>query len=356
MPVIHEHPYWTFNSHNMAKWSHFAVFRNLYFSIAALAGLSAIGVGGYILIEDYSLLEAFYMTVITLSTVGFLEVRPLSSSGQLFTSLLIISSFGIFAYAISVITRSVLSGELGRYYKIIKVQNKIDQLNNHVVICGYGRNGRRAAKKLQAYNQEFVVIENNPQIIEQYLKGNKLLYVDGDAREDEILHKAGISRAKSLISTLNKDTDNLFVVISARELNTRLNIISRASTGSAEKKLRSVGASHVVLPEGVGGAQMATLVMSPNLVEFLEFLSVEGRSAINLEEIEVRQLTDQMGSMKISDLKLRQQTGCTIIGLKNPDGSYNINPDADSSISPNSRLFVLGKPEEIKHLNKIIHS
>ncbi len=332
------------------------MFRNLYLSLAALFAVLAAGVLGFMLIEEYSLLESFYMTVITLSTVGFKEVRPLTDNGQIFTAFLIISSFGIFAYAISVVTRSVLSGDLGAYYKVYRLQNQIEKLESHIIICGFGRNGRRAAKKLRAYKQDFVIIENNEDIVEQYLKGEDLLFIKGDATEDDVLISAGIHEAKSIITTLSKDADNLYVVITARELNKEINIISRAANISSEKKLKAVGANHVVMPEGVGGAHMATLVMNPNIVEFLEFISVEGSSSINLEEIEVSQITGSSESMQLKDLALRQKTGCTIIGLKTPSGEYIINPGADTIISHHSRLFVLGKPEEIKDLYKFLHA
>lgn len=340
----------------MTLFSRFAIFKNLYFALAALISILTIGVIGFMFIEEYSVLESFYMTVITLSTVGFKEVRPLSDNGQLFTAFLIISSFGIFAYAISTVTRSVLSGELGTYYKVYRLENKINKLKDHVIVCGYGRNGRRAAQKLKAYGQDFVVIENNEEIIEKHLKGQGLLYIKGDATQDDTLQKAGVKEAKSLLSTLSKDADNLYVVITARDLNAKVNIITRAATESADKKLKAVGANHVVMPEGVGGGHMATLVMSPNIVEFLEHLSIDGSSAINLEEVEVSQITDKEGSMMLKDLALRHKTGCSVIGIKEPDGDYIINPGAETNLNPNSRLFVLGKPEEIKHLYKILNS
>lgn len=340
----------------MTLFARYTVFRNLYFALAALVSILAIGVFGFILIEGYTVLESFYMTVITLSTVGFKEVRPLSENGQLFTAFLIISSFGIFAYAISTLTRSVLSGELGAYYKVYRLENQINQLNDHVIVCGYGRNGRRAAKKLKAYGQSFVVLENSEEIVDHYLKETDVLFIKGDATNEATLEKAGVKRAKSLLSTLSKDADNLYVVITARDLNPGLNIISRAATESADKKLKAVGANHVVMPEGVGGGHMATLVMSPNIVEFLEHLSIDGSSAINLEEVEVSQITDREGSMVLKDLALRQKTGCSIIGLKTPEGDFVINPGANTDITPNSRLFVLGKPEEIKYLYKILNS
>lgn len=338
----------------MASFSRFAIFRNLYLALGALFTVLAAGILGFSIIEGYSLLESFYMTVITLSTVGFKEVRPLTGNGQIFTALLIISSFGIFAYAISVVTRSILTGELGSYYKVYRLHNHIQKLEGHVIICGFGRNGRRAAKKLKAYQQDYVVVENNENTIEKHLKGTDTLFIKGDATADDVLNSAGINRAKSIITTLSKDADNLYVVITARELNRKINIISRAANISTEKKLKAVGANHVVMPEGVGGAHMATLVMSPNIVEFLEFISVEGSSNINLEEIEVSQITDNSENMQLKDLALRQKTGCSIIGLKTLEGEYIINPGAEATITRHSKLFVLGKPDEIQDLYKFL--
>lgn len=331
------------------------VLRNTYLVLLVLIGILALGILGYYYIENYTLLESFYMTVITISTVGFKEVRPLSPIGQLFTAFLIIGSFGTFAYSISVITRSILNGELAEYLKLYRLEKTIQNLKGHVIIAGYGRNGRRAAQKLRAYGTEFLVIENDEDIISQYLQGGNILFITGDASEDASLVDANIKSAMALICTLGKDSDNVYTVITARQLNPTIKVISRASTISAEAKLRAIGTNHVVMPEGVGGAHMATLVMSPGIVEFLDSLSVEGSSAINLEEVEVSQLTNLTEGIELKDLALRQKTGCTVIGLKTPEGEFIINPGADQRIEPNSRLFVLGKPEEITGLNKFLH-
>lgn len=335
---------------------HYPVFRKFYVVTLVLASVISIGVLGFYILEDYSVMEAFYMTIITISTVGFKEVRPLSYAGQLFTSVLIITSFGTFAYGVSLITGSLLSGELTRFYRLYRLEKEIHKLKDHVIICGFGRNGRRAARKLMAYNQDFLVIEASEAVIDQHLRDTGIHFLEGDATEDHILNQAGIERAKSLISTMSKDADNLYTVISARQLRKDLKIISRASSPSAETKLRAVGADHVVMPEGVGGAHMATLVMSPGIVEFLDSLSVEGSSNINLEEVLVSQLTDNTGSLHLKDLALRQKTGCTIIGMKTPEGEYIINPGADTRITTNSYLFVLGNPNEIQKLNEFLHS
>ncbi len=331
-----------------------SVLRTIYLAALLLLGILAVGVAGYIIIEDYSALEGFYMTVITLSTVGFKEVRPLSGPGQLFTALLIISSFGIFAYAISQITRALVSGDLVREFKIYRLDKAIEKLDNHTIICGFGRNGRRAAEKLNAFKKSYLVIESSQEIIDQYLLKQGIPFIIGDATKDETLLSAGIAKAQSLISTLSKDADNLYTVISARALNKEMRIISRAADASAEQKLRAVGANAVVMPEGVGGAHMATLTVSPNIVEFLDHLSVDGSSAINLEEIDVSSISGNVHARQLKDLELRQKTGCSIIGLKTNKGEYIINPSSEQEISQDAKLFVLGKPEEIKLLYKLL--
>jgi voltage-gated potassium channel len=319
-----------------------------------LGGLTLIGLVGYIWIEDYSLTDAFYMTVITVSTVGFGEVHTLSPAGQWFTAFLIIASFGTFAYGLTLLTQVLISGELVADLKRRNLNRSISKIENHVILCGFGRNGRRALQKLIAYGQDVLVIESDPQIIEQYLKPFDVLYLEADATDEDTLKQAGVERARALVSTLSKDADNLFVVISARSLSPKIRLISRASSESTERKLRAVGVDSVVMPEGVGGGHMASLVMNPDIVEFLEHLSVEGSSDSNLEEIELSDLLGESRSCTLNELHIRQRTGCTIIGIKNPEGQYFINPSSEEILRPNSRLFVLGNAEQIKALNDLL--
>ncbi|WP_246452184.1 potassium channel family protein [Croceimicrobium hydrocarbonivorans] len=322
--------------------------------VSLLGTLILIGVSGYMLIEDYHFSEAFYMTIITVSTVGFGEVQALSTAGQWFTSFLIIASFGTFAYGLTLLTQVLISGELAEDIKRRNLNRSISTIKGHVILCGFGRNGRRALRKLVAYGQEVLVIENDPQIIEQYLKSANVLYLEADATDDDVLRQAGVDRANALVTTLSKDADNLFVVISARTLSPSIRLISRASSESTERKLRAVGVDSVVMPEGVGGGHMASLVMNPNIVEFLEHLSVEGSSDSNLEEIELSDLLGEKRSCNLNELHIRQRTGCTIIGIKDPEGNYMINPSSEIILRPKSRLFVLGNARQIKALNDLL--
>ncbi len=310
------------------------------------------GVMGYRFISDFTWLDALYMTIITVTTVGFMEVRPLDAESKIFTVLLITSSVFIFAYAISVITEYILSKNSLQILKKKKVKNKINRLSNHVIVCGFGRNGMQAAERLEAYKKPFVVIENDEKIIERY--EDDVLFVNGDANEDEVLIEAGVKDAHYLIVTLPDDAANLFVVLSARQLNHRLFIISRASQITSQKKLTLAGANKVIMPDKIGGDHMASLVVNPDLITFMDKLSTEGEDT-NLEEVPIEDFTEEIEFTSLRDLDLRRRTGCTIIGYIEPDGTYIINPEADLKMEPKSKVIVLGRPEQIRKLNEMFH-
>ena len=294
----------------------------IYFALFLVSLILVIGVLGYRFIAEFTWTEALYMTIITVSTVGFREVRPLSTEEQLFTVVLITASIFIFAFAISVVTEYILSRNSLQTLKRKKVKQQIDRLSNHVILCGFGRNGAQAATRLRAYKQPFVVIEKDRDIIEKYEE--EILFVEGDANEDEVLLAAGLEKARYLIVTLPDDAANLFVVLSARQLNKKLFIISRASQITSQKKLQLAGADKVIMPDKIGGDHMASLVVLPDLIT-------------------------------LRDLDLRKKTGCTIIGYVKPDGTYIINPEADMPLQPKSKVIVLGRPDQIRKLNQMFH-
>ncbi len=311
------------------------------------------GILGYRYVSDYSWIDAFYMTIITITTVGFSEVRPMDIEGKIFTVILIVSSVFIFAFGLSVITEYILSRNSLQILKKKKVRNTIKSLKDHVIVCGFGRNGMQAAERLKAYNRPFVVIERNKEIIEKH--EDEVLFVEGDANEDEVLNQAGIERAQYLIAALPDDAANLFVVLSARQLNKDLFIISRASQVASQKKLTLGGANKVIMPDKIGGDHMASLVVMPDLITFMDKLSMEGRHTTNLEEVAIEDFADQVDCNSLRDLDLRRKTGCTIIGYIDPDGKYIINPEADMQLQPKSKVIVLGRPEQIQKLNEMFH-
>ncbi|XMO87140.1 potassium channel protein [Algibacter sp. AS12] len=322
----------------------------IYTAVFLLVVIMLIGVFGYVMISGYSLVDAFYMTVITMTTVGFGEVVPLDDQSKIFTIFLILASVVIVGYALSVITEYILSKNDVVELKQKKMQKKMDGFKNHIVICGYGRNGRQAAVKLKAHDKEFIVIEKDKEL-EERLQLDDVPYVIGNANEDEVLVMAGVDRASCFISALPNDADNLFVVLSTRQLNSNINIISRASNESSYNKLKFAGANNVILPDKIGGDHMASLVVVPGLMEFIDNLSIVGKSGINIEEIAVEKFYDSNKPRTIKDLDLRRKTGCTVIGYKDENGEYVVNPEADMALARNSKVIVLGRPEQIEALN-----
>ena len=329
-------------------------FSQLYISLFLLLLIVCIGIGGFIVIEGYDFLEAFYMTTITVATVGFQEVRPLTEAGRLFTSFLIITSFGTFAYAVTSISKYLIDGEFRQYFKNYKLLTAIDQLNNHVIICGYGRNGRQAAHVLKKHNTRFVVVEQKKEIIATINHRYSELILEGDATLDETLMKAGIKKAKALITTLPIDADNVFIVLSARALNPNLSIISRASEDNSDKKLKIAGANNVIMPDKLGGAHMASLVMKPDVIEFVDYITGQGGDNIGLEEITFETLAPEFQNKTLRELEIRNRSGANIIGFKTASGDYIINPSADTVIIPDAKLFVLGTAEQINRLKEMM--
>ena len=322
----------------------------IYTAVFLLVVIMLIGVFGYVMISGYSWIDALYMTVITMTTVGFGEVVPLDDESKIFTIFLILASVVIVGYALSIITEYILSKNDVEELKHKKMQKKIESFKNHIVICGYGRNGKQAARKLMAYNKKFVVIEKNKEL-EERLQLDEVPYVIGNANEDEVLITAGVERAACFISALPNDADNLFVVLSARQLNSKINIISRASNESSYDKLKFAGANNVILPDKIGGDHMASLVVVPGLMEFIDNLSIVGKSNINIEEVAVEKFYDSKKPKTIRDLDLRKKTGCSVIGYKDENGEYLVNPEADMELARNSKIIVLGRPEQIEALN-----
>ncbi|MFH0864777.1 MAG: potassium channel protein [Bacteroidota bacterium] len=316
--------------------------------------IEIIGTAGYLLIEKYSLLDSLYMTVITVATVGFQELQPLSDTGKVFTMFLIITSMGTFLYAISVITTSIVDGEFRSYFKDFRVNSEIKKMKNHVIVCGYGRNGKMAAAELSSHNHPFVVIEQNRSVITEAEENGKMYFIEGDATRDEVLLKAGIKVARSLITTLPIDADNLFVVLSAKSLNQELKIISRATSDSSERKLKIAGADNVVLPEKVGGAHMAALVLKPDVVELLRHISVYETATVNLEEIYCRDMPEKYRNKTLAEIDIRNKTGANIIGFKTKLGEYIINPLPETQLIADAKLFVLGTPEQICKMKELI--
>lgn len=314
-------------------------------------GMTAFGTAGFMFLEGYAFLDALYMTIITMSTVGFGEVRPLSGAGQVFVSLLIVVNTVVFAYALAAFTYYVIEGNIFQSIYRKRMQSTIDATSDHVIVCGFGKYGREILEHLVRHNRQIVVIDlDDEQIEAEKEKYPEMLFVIGDATEDEVLEKAGIMRAKSLISALADDSDNLFIVLSANTLNPNLRIISRASTPRSRQKMLKAGADYVIMPEQIGGFYMASLISKPGAVEFFSFITNELSSDIGFEEIRHDRLKPEYRNRPIRDLNFRNQTGVNIIAYRHPDGSYLVNPGPDVIIQENGSFIVLGTELQLTRL------
>jgi len=306
-----------------------------------------IGLVGYMVIEGYSFVDAMYMTALTVSTVGYEVVKPLSYAGKIFTICFLLINIGLFTYLISLFTRYLLDGEFIKRYKEMKMENKIHHLKDHVIICGFGRNGRESAHILHNNNIPFVVVENKDELetdghfkVEHFIKGN--------ATTDDTLIDAGIKHAAAIITTLPVDADNLFLVLSARQLNPKIKIISRASVNSSVQKLKIAGADNVIMPDKIGGAHMATLVLQPDVTEILSIMSTTSNPSFRMVEIAVAK------SMTLAELDLWKKTHCTIIGLKKLNKHYSINPSPEYKLAIGDSLIVMGSEEHIKQARLLV--
>lgn len=324
----------------------------LYRAIILSSSIVALGVLGYILLFGYSFVDALYMTTITISTIGFGEVHPFGVGEKLFTIGLIISSLFVIGYAVSSFSEYLISGQFFHQIKVKKVQKKIEELQGHTIVCGYGRNGRQAISKLKSYKKQIVVVEKYEGIVKQ-LDEKGVLTIEGDATLDETLLRAGIMNADNLITALPSDADNLFVVLTAKQLNNDCKIISRASKETSYNKLKIAGADNVIMPDKLGGSHMASLVVTPDVIEFVDRLTIEGETTANLEEVAINDLPEKYLDKTILDLDLRKKTGCTVIGYRTPSKEYIINPEAEVKLEAGGNLIVLGRPEQINTLRKL---
>ncbi len=311
-------------------------------------------VGGFMWLEGYSLIDALYMTVITISTVGYGEVAPLSDAGKIFTSVLIVVNIGVFTYTATAFTYWIVQGAL--FHKMWKrdMERRIQKLQDHVIVVGYGRFGREVAQHLREMDIPFVVVEKDPEVVEELKRDPMMLFVEGDATSDEVLRMAGIEQAKAFITAVHDDTTNLYGVLSARHINQKLNIISRAQDNKSAEKLRLAGASHVVLPMKIGGFYMAALVTRPDAVEFLSVLAKEPHAEITFEEYHYDELPEPFRDKSIRDLNFRNRTGVNIIAVRMPDGTFVVNPSPDTPIVAGSSIIVIGTKEQIERMLELI--
>lgn len=327
--------------------------RFLFISIGLGFLILAGGTAGYSLIEGWDLLDSLYMTVITMATIGYGEVRPLSPTGRVFTLFVIIFGVGNAAYLVGLFTRAIIEGSLRRVLGRRKLEKQIKAIRDHYIICGYGRIGRVIAREISAGGQPLVVVESNPDTIESIeLDGH--LYVVGEATDDGILMEAGIKQARGLISVVNSDADNVYIVLSARALNEDLTIIARASREKTVDKLKRAGADRVVSPYHIGARKMAQAVLRPTIADFIE-TTVHGGDGMDLamEEIIITE-DSKLKDVALIDSGIRRDLNVIVIAIKKDDGEMLFNPSAESRINVGDILIAVGERQNMNKLATIL--
>jgi len=309
-----------------------------------------IGTLGFWFIEHISVLDALYMTVITVSTVGYREVVPLSDAGKIFTIFLITIGVGSVFYAVGTFINVTLQDYLQHTFGRRRMEKKIEKISDHYVVAGYGRVGKNVAHEFNKAKKSFVVIESNPEQIPE-LEEKGVFFVEGDATNDEILKKAGIERAKGLIAAIRGDADNVFIVLSARRENPKLFIVARANTIEAIDKLRTAGADKVVSPSVIGGRRMAAWMLRPVVSDYLDLVGHGERLEYRLEEIELT-ATSALDNKSIQEADIRGKVGAMILAIKRGE-SINTNPSREELLKSGDLLIVIGTNDQLKELEKL---
>jgi voltage-gated potassium channel len=326
--------------------------KDLKISLFILLMLVSLGTAGYMSIEGWRFLDAFYMTVITLATVGFQEVHDLSDAGRLFTILLIVVGVSVLGYTVGKLAQIMFEGEFQRFLGRKKVEKTIEELRDHYIVCGYGRIGSLICREFAAKPIPFVVVENDPEVIEKLTEDN-VPFLRGNATEDETLLKAGIKRAKGIVSVVTSDTENVYITLTARGLNPDLFILARSGESGSEIKLKRAGANKVISPYHIGGSRMAQAILRPNVVDFIEIATGREHLDLQMEEIFIPEKSPFVGQ-NLKDAGLRKDTGVIIVGIKQVSGKMVFNPESTSMIAAQDTLIVLGKPASIAKLENLV--
>lgn len=316
----------------------------------ALSIVIAVGVVGYMAITGLGFIDALYMTVTTISTVGFREVAPLGPVGQLFTIVLIISGVGIVFYSASLVARDLIEGELRRGFGRRKVERQIARMSGHVIVCGFGRMGRSVCRELAAKPAAFVVIDRDADAV-RHAEEEGYLSLAGDASEDDILRAAGIERAQGLVAALSTDADNVYVVLTARELNPGLLIVARAEDERSERKLLHAGANRVVLPYAISGHRMAHALLRPAVLDVIDLATHYRSMELQIEEVAVAPHMFCAGRT-VQDSGLREELGLIVIAVKKPNDAMQFNPTADTLIEAGDRLVLMGPADNLREIER----
>lgn len=322
------------------------------FIAAAVALILVIGTVGFMVIEDYPPFDAFYMTVITISTVGYAEVHPLDHAGRVFNSFLILFGVTVMLLAVGGMTQAIIELELNQTFAKRRTRKMIDQLHDHYIICGFGRVGRGAAFELQRAGVPFLVVDNHEDRVEWAIKSGMLAAL-ADATNDETLKDAGIMRARGLIATLSSDADNLFVILSAKALNPTLKVSARVSSEQSERKMRLAGADHVFAPYDITGNRMAQVMLKPHVFQFIDFTTKGMGLDVGIEQVKVPEASE-FASKSLRDMQIRKELGVIVLAIRKSDGRMLFNPPAEAEIEGGDYLIVMGEAVNLQRFEQAL--
>ncbi len=330
--------------------------RKIIIAFSLLFGLLIIGTVGYTILEkdnphkDWDLLDAVWMTLITVTTAGY-DDGEMSKAGQIFTMFLLIGGVGMFVYCITITTAILIEGQLLSFFKQRKMIRTVDKLSNHYIICGIGDTGVHVLEEMLKAEASFVGIEVDEERLEHLAEIHDFLYLHGDATDDDVLIRAGVERAKGLVACLSRDQDNLFVVISAKNLNPTLRVASKAVEHNSPDKLVSAGADEVVLPDHIGGIRLASGILEPHLIDFFAKMQVSRQTTRFAESI--IQPDSKLDGITIEQATIKEETGLVVIAIRSKDGTYIYNPSGDLKIEAGDALFVISDQRQLQTLHKL---
>ena len=327
-------------------------YSRLKISITLLFLVILWGTIGYYTVEDMPFFEAFYMTVITISTVGFSEIKPLSDTGRILTVIIIVSGISVLTYTLGQVARIFVEGEITRILGRRKLEKQISQLADHYIICGYGRIGTIISRELAADNIPFVVIEQDSSKIEQ-LEKDHFLYLNMNATAEESLIKAGIQRAQGIVTAVESDADNVFIALTAKDLRPDIFVLARSSDVKNESKLLKAGATRVVSPYLIGGKRMAQILRKPTVVDFIDTAMMDGQLGLRMEEAVIGSTSSLVGKTLI-DSQLRQDFGVIIVAIKKPSNEMIFNPLPTEKLEAEDTIVVIGKREDMERLAEVL--
>lgn len=325
--------------------------REFLLTLAVPVLVMVVGTAGFMALEGWSLADALYMTVITITTVGFLEVHPLSPTGRAFTSLLALGGVFTLFYAATTVIRAVVTGEIGGTLGRQRMERRLAEMSGHAIVCGYGRMGRLVCSEFSSLGMPFVVVDQQASLLAEFRDPHGIA-LTGDATDDHVLRKAGVERAKVLVTVAASDAANLYITMSARLLSEKLFIVARSEESEAEPKLQRAGANRVVSPYVIGGQRMALAVLRPNVMDFIELATRSDYMELQIEEVRIEP-GSALAGRSLKDSRVRQDLGIIIVAIRRPDGAMVFNPESEVLMEPGNVLITLGHRDQLDRMEKL---